>query len=96
MTGYGMLGLAIIVGGSLWCIAGDAELFLTVYSDEAVQRFVPAEDGTCRLDPASLPAFRRGAWIKALDRMVCHGLAMEADGVYVLTDAGMALRNGGF
>lgn len=88
MTGYEMLGLAIIVGGSLWCIAGDVQLALTVFPDEAVRRFSRDEDGVYALDLCCLPRFRREAWEAALETLGQRGLAVKQGGRWTLTPAG--------
>lgn len=92
MTGYEMLGLAIIVGGSLWCIAGDVQLALTVFPYEAVRRFSRDEDGVYALNPCCLPRFRRKAWENALETLVQRGLAIKQDGRWTLTPAGEEMR----
>jgi hypothetical protein len=92
MTGYEMLGLAIIVGGSLWCIAGDVQLALTIYPSDAVQCFQQDEVGLYVLDSSSLPRFRREAWLKAINDLVYRGLAMNYEGQWILTDRGEELR----
>ena len=92
MTGYEMLGLAIIVGGSLWCIAGDVQLALTIFPADAVQRFQQDEDGLYVLDFSSLSRFRREAWLKAARELVDRGLAMDYEGQCILTDRGEELR----
>lgn len=88
MTGYEMLGLSIIIGGSLWCIAGDVRLALTVFPDEAIRRFSRDEDGVYALEPCCLPRFRREAWEDALETLVQRGLAARQDGHWTLTPAG--------
>lgn len=88
MTGYEMLGLAIIVGGSLWCIAGDVQLALTVFPYEAIRRFSRDEDGVYALYSCCLPRFRRKAWEDALETLVHRGLAVKQDGRWTLTPAG--------
>jgi hypothetical protein len=92
MTGYEMLGLAIIVGGSLWCIAGDVQLALTIYPSDAVQCFQQDEVGLYVLDSSSLPRFRREAWLKAINDLVYRGLAMNYEGQWILPDRGEELR----
>ena len=92
MTGYEMLGLAIIVGGSLWCIAGDVQLALTIYPSDAVQCFQQDEKGLYVLDSSSLPRFRREAWLQAIDDLISRGLAMDYEGQWILTDKGEELR----
>ena len=92
MTGYEMLGLAIIVCGSLWCIAGDVQLALTIYPSDAVQRFQQNEDGLYVLDFSSLPRFRREAWLHAARELVDRGLAMDYEGQCILTDRGEELK----
>ena len=92
MTGYEMLGLAIIVGGSLWCIAGDVQLALTIYPGDAVQRFKQNENGLYVLDFSSLPRFRRKAWLQAARELVDRGLAMDYEGQCILTNRGEELR----
>ena len=92
MTGYEMLGLAIIVGGPLWCIAGDVQLALTIFPADAVQRFQQDEDDLYVLDSSSLPRFRREAWLEAINDLICRGLAMDYEGQWILTDRGEELR----
>lgn len=92
MTGYEMLGLAIIIGGSLWCIAGDVQLALTIYPSDAVQCFQQDEEGLYVLDSSSLPRFRRDAWLEAINDLVYRGLAMDYEGQCILTDRGEELR----
>lgn len=92
MTGYEMLGLAIIVGGSLWCIAGDVQLALTVFPYEAIRRFSRDEDGVYALYSCCLPRFRRKAWEDALETLVHRGLAVKQDGRWTLTPAGEEMR----
>ena len=88
MTGYEMLGLAVIIGGSLWCIAGDVQLALTIFPYEAVQCFSRDEDGVYALDSCCLPRFRRKAWEDALETLVQRGLAVKQNGRWTLTPAG--------
>lgn len=92
MTGYEMLGLAIIIGGPLWCIAGDVQLALTVFPYEAVRRFSRDEDGVYALDPRCLPRLRREAWEDALETLVQRGLAVKQGVRWTLTPAGEEMR----
>jgi hypothetical protein len=92
MTGYEMLGLAIIIGGPLWCIAGDVQLALTVFPYEAVRRFSRDEDGVYALDPRCLPRLRREAWEDALKTLVQRGLAVKQGSRWTLTPAGEEMR----
>ncbi len=92
MSASEMFWLAVIVCGSLWCIAGDVQLALTVFPDEAVRRFSKDEDGVYALDLCSLPRFRREAWEDALETLVQRGLAVRQDGRWTLTPAGEETR----
>jgi hypothetical protein len=92
MTGYEMLGLAIIIVGPLWCIAGDVQLALTVFPYETVRRFSRDEDNVYALYPCCLPRFRRKAWENALETLCHRDLAVKQDDHWTLTPAGEEMR----
>ena len=87
-----ILVLAAMIAGCLWCIAGDVKLALTIYPKDAVDRFSLGEDGAYRLDAASLPSFRRDAWIEAMRNLCRWELATETEDGWMLTSDGAELR----
>ena len=87
--------LAFLIGGSLWCIAGDIELALTVYPSDAAGLFTKDPDGFYRLHPEDVPdGFRHSRWEEAIKDLLDRGLAMEdPDRLLILTERGVELRN---
>lgn len=90
-----ILGLAFLAGGSIWCIAGDIELALTVYPKDAADLFTKDPDGFYRLHSEDVPdGFRRSRWEEAIQDLLDRGLAMEdLDHHLILTERGVELRN---